>query len=305
MLLAGPAPEPPVLSLTGGTGVPGGTVLVTLALQGDLGEEATSADADISFPADVLQIAMPVTTGCEIAGRTAQSHAVGGTVVSPGLLRLSIYVQDTPMEFPPLGNGDLVICRFGIAAGAPLGTAPLEFKEALLFAGLDEIAVRAQGGFVTIAGQLATPTPTATAGGAASATSSATATSGAPGGTATATATEGVTATATLSVFGTATATSSGATATATGGVPGGTRTPTGTGATPTLTSGGQVGTATPTGTGASATATGSALGTPTVTGTLPTATATISGFGTPTVTGTLPTATATVSGFGTPTVTG
>jgi hypothetical protein len=40
-------------------------------------------------------------------------------LVDPGFLRLSILVKGTPVEFPPLGDGELASCDFTIAEGAP------------------------------------------------------------------------------------------------------------------------------------------------------------------------------------------
>jgi hypothetical protein len=124
--------------------------------------------------------------------------------VQPGLLRLSILVSGTPVEFPPLGDGDLVTCQFGVLPGVPAGTAALEFDAAFLFAGLDEINVGERNGFVTVVDEFPTPTPTLTGTPEDTATATATDT---PEATATATDTPEGTATVTNTPVNTATAT--------------------------------------------------------------------------------------------------
>jgi MYXO-CTERM domain-containing protein len=163
----------PKLSLVGGTGVPGSTVSVMVTLSDDPDSTATSADVDFTYPNDLVTFSPPVTTNCSVAERLADTHEVAGTLVEPGFLRLSILVSGTPVEFPPLGDGELASCDFHIEASAPVGTAALEIDDALLFAGLDELDVEPVDGAITISGPVS-PTPTAT---------------GVPTGTATATVT--------------------------------------------------------------------------------------------------------------------
>jgi MYXO-CTERM domain-containing protein len=151
----------PQLSLVGGTGVPGSTVSVVVALSGDPENLATSADVDFAYPDDLVTFTPPVTENCSIAERLADTHEIAGTLVEPGFLRLSIIVQGTPVEFPPLGDGDLGSCDFFIQPGAPVGTAALEIDEALLFDGLEELNVEPVDGAIIITEPVATPTSTA------------------------------------------------------------------------------------------------------------------------------------------------
>ena len=228
----------PKLSLVGGTGVPGSTVSVMVTLSDDPDSMATSADVDFTFPDDLVTFSPPVTTNCSIAERLAETHEVAGSLVDPGFLRLSILVKGTPVEFPPLGDGELASCDFHIEASAPVGTAALEIDTALLFAGLSEIDVDPVDGAISISGAIS-PTPTATGTPVGTATATVTVTGGATatrtntggpvGGTATSTpttGTPGASATATLT-----TSPSGGtATATATPGTPGATATRSNTG---------------------------------------------------------------------------
>lgn len=240
----------PKLSLVGGTGVPGSTVSVMVTLSDDPDSTATSADVDFTFPDELVTFSPPVTTNCSIAERLADTHEVAGTLVDPGFLRLSILVKGTPVEFPPLGDGELANCDFHIEASAPVGTAALEIDAALLFAGLGEIDVDPVNGAISISGPIS-PTPTATGTPVGTATATVTPTGG--GGTATATRTN------TRPTGGTATSTPTGGTRVATG-------TPTDTpptAATATDTPGTTVTPGTP---GATATRTGGPVGTSTAT---------------------------------------
>ncbi len=205
------------LSVNGGTGAPGGTVAVTVALANDPDDAATSADVDFSFPTDQVEFFPPVTENCSIAERLATTHGVGGTLVGAGVLRLNVFVVGTPTEFPPLGNGDLASCNFHILPGVPAGTAALEIDTALLFAGLDELPVMPVNGAIIISETTPTFTPTNTP---ISPTATLT-----PTGVVTGTATATVTATPTTpgTVINTPTATPT------TPGTPEGTETPTAT----------------------------------------------------------------------------
>lgn len=202
------------LNLIGGTGVPGGTVSVMVTLSNDPDSTATSADIDFTYPDDLVTFSPPVTTNCSIADRLADTHEIAGTLVNPGFLRLSFLVKGTPVEFPPLGDGELGSCDFQIEESAPAGTtAALIPETGLLFDGLTELSTVTMGGDITISGPIS-PTPTAT---------------GTPVGTATATVTRTGQATATRTntpptvttptstvTSGTPTATNTGGTATAT-----------------------------------------------------------------------------------------
>jgi hypothetical protein len=265
----------PDLSVNGGTGVPGGTAAVTVALANDPTNLATSGDVDFTYPTDLVEFMGPVTQSCMIASRIADTHEVGGRLVMPGLLRLSILVSGQPAVFPPLGDGDLASCNFHILPAAPTGSAPLAIQEALLFAGLDMLSVSPVNGAITISEATVTEPPTATP--TPVETTTATATSTGEGGTPTATNTGEVSPTATGTVeIATATSTAGSPTATNTAGSPTVTRTvsatSTRTGAgSPTITPTTMIGTATVTRTGGTPTRTG---GTPTRTGGTPTRTA-------------------------------
>lgn len=224
----------PELSVIGGTGVPGGTVSVTLALADDVEEAAYSAGIDLVFPEDQLEYPGQVASQhCALAERLTETHQLAGGLRPSGALNIEV----APLVLPvlqPLGDGELVTCDFRILDGVPAGTAALEIEDALLgdADGL-EIPVRVSNGFVIIVDALPTATPTAT---------------GTPDVTATPTVTGEATSTATATAETTPTATITG-TSVATP-----TATPTGEGvSTPTHTS---AATSTPTRTGGTPTAT-------------------------------------------------
>src|SRR5690606_40624692 len=68
--------------------VPGGTVSVTLALDRDAEDEAVSAGLDLLFDAETLDFFVPVADSCAVAGRIADTHAIGGRILEPGVLNL-------------------------------------------------------------------------------------------------------------------------------------------------------------------------------------------------------------------------
>ncbi|MDX2168825.1 MAG: hypothetical protein SF182_17260 [Deltaproteobacteria bacterium] len=154
--------ELPELSVTGGTGVPGGTVSVTLALD-RAQDNAVSAGMDLLFDAEKLEFFVPVADSCSVAERIADTHAIGGRILEPGVLNLEIFVSGTPDPLPPLGNGDLATCDFLIKPGVPTGTVALEIESPFL--GDEEgqeIPVVTRGGSIVIVDQLPTATPTVT-----------------------------------------------------------------------------------------------------------------------------------------------
>jgi len=247
---AGLEPLTPQLSVTGGTGIPGGTVSVTLALAGDANDSGVSAGVDLRFD-DRLEFS-DFAENCKLADRLTSTHQLAGRLVSPGLLNLEIAIQVGPPPPPPLGDGDLATCDFAIKTGVDTGTAALEIESPFLGnAEGGDIPVDIEDGFVTIVSVLPTGTPTVTPTPAdtstatvtstpvvtASVTATATATPSESTGTVTATAT--VTSTSSTSTpQGTATATKTPAVPTATS-TPASTSTATrtgGTGATPTST---------------------------------------------------------------------
>lgn len=115
----------PDLSIIGATGIPGGTVSVTLALAGDDEKNGVSADADIRFPTDQLEFFPPVAANCRVDDHIAATHQIGGTLSEAGLLSLAIFVRN--LQVVPLGDGVLATCDFHILSTAALGSAPLHF----------------------------------------------------------------------------------------------------------------------------------------------------------------------------------
>jgi hypothetical protein len=247
-ILMGAAParagiEEPELAIDGGTGVPGGTVSVTLSLADDIADAGVSAGIDLVF-GDELEFFPPVADSCAVAERLEETHAVAGRLLQSGVLNLEVFVSGTPNPPPALGNGPLVTCDFRIKEGVPTGTVALELASPFL--GDDQgqqIPVRVRDGSVQVVADIATPTPTSTAtpqptdtrtvtatptnttGVTVTPTATATNTGGTPVSTATATATNtrgtpAATATSTntppTQATATATATRTGATPTAT-----------------------------------------------------------------------------------------
>ena len=245
MAFAGINPLIPQLSVTGGTGVPGGTVAVTLALADDADNSGVTAGIDLRFDADRLEFS-DFATNCKLSKRLVSTHQLAGALFPADLLNIEIALQVGPSPPPPLGDGELATCSFTIRPGVETGTTAIEIESPLLGnADGGDIPVDVVNGFVTIVDQLPTPTPTSTS--TPMSTSTATVTN-TPAVTATTTAT--VTNTAgTPTVSSTPTATNTSATATRTA-----IATPTNTGLPPTATA-----TATRTGgtpTGATPTAT-------------------------------------------------
>ena len=153
----------PELSVTGGTGVPGGTVSVTLALADDVANAGVSAGIDLRFAAETLEFFEPVADSCAVAERIAETHGVAGRLLDVDLLNLEVFVSGAPNPLPPLGDGELVTCDFRIKDGVPAGTVALEIEAPFLGdADGAEIPVRVRNGSVVIVEDLSTPTPTAT-----------------------------------------------------------------------------------------------------------------------------------------------
>jgi hypothetical protein len=237
---AGIDPLIPQLSVTGGTGVPGGTVAVTLALADDVDNSGVSAGVDLRFDAERLEISG--LADCRLSERLTSTHQLAGRLVGPSLLNVEIAIQVGPPPPPALGDGELATCDFTIKA-VQAGTAALEIESPFLGdADGGDIPVDVVDGFVTIVDQLPTPTPTSTS--TPQSTSTATVTNTpAVTNTATATATNTPATTNTASATPTATNTAPTATRTATATAtdtavvpPTATATATRTGATPTAT---------------------------------------------------------------------
>lgn len=243
----------PELSIEGGTGIPGGTVAVTLSLADDVADVGVSAGIDLRFGAESLEFFEPVAESCTVAERISDTHGVGGRLLDVDVLNLEVFVTGAPNPPPPLGNGEIVTCEFRIKDGVPAGTVALEIESPFLGdADGAQIPVRVRNGSVRIISQPPTHTPTATStpastntrtasatvtrttGATSTATASATATvTGTSGATNTATATPTVTNTR---PSGTPTATATATQTSATPHTPTATATATRTGATPTPT---------------------------------------------------------------------
>lgn len=195
----------PELAVTGGAGVPGGTVAVTVSLANDVADAGVSVDLDLRFDGEALEFTEPVAESCAVAERLSRTHSVGG-MLDGDVLVLAVFISGTPNPPPPLGNGEIVTCDFRIKDGVPTGTVALEIEAPYLGdAAGAQIPVRVLNGSVQIISEPPTPTPTATA------TPKATDTA-----TATATVTNTRAATATNTAAATATATNTRPTATAT-----------------------------------------------------------------------------------------
>lgn len=154
--------EEPELSINGGTGIPGGTVSVTLSLADDVADAGVSVGIDLVF-GDELEFFPPVAESCTVAERIAETHGVAGRLLQSGVLNLEIFVAGTPNPLPPLGNGELVTCDFRIKTGVPAGTVALEIESPFL--GDDQgqqIPVRIRNGSVQVLTDFPTATPTAT-----------------------------------------------------------------------------------------------------------------------------------------------
>lgn len=122
--------DDPQLSLQGGSGRRGETVAVVVRLAGDPDRTALTADLDIAFSPDLLELIPPVKTTCAIAPRLAETHQVGGTVPAAGLVRLSILARGVANN--PLGDGDLASCQFHILPDALSSPAALDGRSPLL-----------------------------------------------------------------------------------------------------------------------------------------------------------------------------
>ena len=199
----------PELAVDGGTGVPGGTVSVTLSLADDPAGAGVSAGVDVNFAAESLQFFEPVDDNCALAERISTTHGVAGRLLGPDdgpPLNLEVFVLGNPSPpLPPLGNGELVTCDFRIKPGVPVGTVSLEIDAPVLGnAHGTPIPVRVRNGSVQVVAELPTATPTPS-----------------PTPQLTDTSTPKATATDTVAVTATATGTPNTPTATSTSSTPG------------------------------------------------------------------------------------
>lgn len=120
------------LAVVGGHGVPGGTVAVTIQLSGDAESLAATADLDIRFPTDLVEIVPPINMTCQIAERLAETHQVGGQLLEPGLVSVAIFARN--LTIAPLGDGILASCAVHVLPGVVAGTAALTLD----FAGIND-----------------------------------------------------------------------------------------------------------------------------------------------------------------------
>ena len=135
------------LAVVGGSGVLGGTVAVTIQLSGEDSDTAVSADLDVRFPADLVDLIPPVAQRCRVAARLAATHQVGGTVPEVGLLRFSVF-DVTALD--PLGNGELATCDFRILPTATRSSAELTPEFVELRGGEGDVPAVAVGGSIVI-----------------------------------------------------------------------------------------------------------------------------------------------------------
>jgi len=140
--LAAARAETPQLAVVGGPGVPGGTVAVEIQLSGDVDGSAVTADLDIRFPPDLVELSPPVSLNCRVAERLTATHQIGGRPLEPGLVSVAIFARN--LSILPLGDGALATCDFHILAAAGEATAPLTLD----FVGLGD----SQGGELPVVG---------------------------------------------------------------------------------------------------------------------------------------------------------
>jgi MYXO-CTERM domain-containing protein len=144
----------PMVSIDGGSGLPGGTVAAVTSLADDPERVAVAADLIVRFP-DPPLIVDP--TSCTLAARLNSTHELTAEVPSAGELHVTIAPSDGPT---PLDDGPLATCDIGIALGAPAGTAALDLSVELRNAAGEAVPSEAIDGAIII--ESAEPTPTAT-----------------------------------------------------------------------------------------------------------------------------------------------
>jgi hypothetical protein len=111
----------PTFSIGDAAGPPGAEVQVPLSLLNDDGE-AVSAGVDIAFDDADLIFTPPVASSCVIDDRLASTHQLGGSVRSPGVVNVEIFIQFAPPPLPALENGRLAVCTFSIRGDAQPGS---------------------------------------------------------------------------------------------------------------------------------------------------------------------------------------
>jgi len=232
LCLAGPgtaqrALADPQLSITGSTGIPGGTATATFVLTGNTAGVAVGAQARINFDSDKLVLTedSQCMLGSCLNTTDWQLIGAGSPPLPAGVFSLLVRPQtDTPF---PTDCSSLAICAIGIKPGTPTGTTTLTLTNPLLVDSLGNhlpVTIDPTPGIITIAEATATftPIPTGTATPQATATSTVVHTN-----TPVATSTSTVHVTTPTAIVGSPTATP-----TTTGGEP--TLTPTGGSTTPT-----------------------------------------------------------------------
>jgi hypothetical protein len=155
-----PARAVPMVAIEGGTGVAGGTVAAVLSLSGDPDGLAVSADVAVHYPDPPLRTEPSV---CALAERLSETHSLTANVPLAGELLLAIAPLQAPLA---LGEGPLATCDFGIALGAPAGTAALTLADLELRdadGGLIPAEAIDGGIFIEPSGPTATATITPTA----------------------------------------------------------------------------------------------------------------------------------------------
>lgn len=144
----------PMVSIDGGSGLPGGTVAALASLAGDPERLAVTADLIVRFP-DPPLIVDPAN--CALAARLSGTHELVAQVPSAGELHVTIAPSNGPT---PLDDGPLATCDIVIALGAPAGTAALDLSVELRNAAGEAVPAEAIDGAINI--ESAEPTATAT-----------------------------------------------------------------------------------------------------------------------------------------------
>jgi MYXO-CTERM domain-containing protein len=144
----------PVVSIDGGSGLPGGTVAAVASLADDPERAAVTADLIVRFPDPPLLVD---PANCTLAARLGGTHELTAQVPSAGELHVTIAPSDGPTA---LDDGPLATCDIGIALGAPAGTAALDLSVALRNAAGEAVPADAIDGAINI--ESAEPTSTAT-----------------------------------------------------------------------------------------------------------------------------------------------
>ena len=113
-----------VLSMTGATGVPGGTVSVTFTLTNNTAGVAVGAQANILYDSGVLAFnGNFASTQCTLGCPSPADHAIFGGATAGNVL---LEVSPLPGVFPevPFATdcNDLANCKFQIKSDVPVGT---------------------------------------------------------------------------------------------------------------------------------------------------------------------------------------